>query len=117
LIHPSNLPKISWANGLARNKNVIMGLLSINNKIQKKLADGESRAGIFHELSQTSPSESGKFAYCINSIPTEELRKKYLVVNALLIISLVGYSVLTLLSESPINFNEPTLFIFMLQGY
>ena len=88
-----------------------MGLLNINNTIQKKLADGESRTDIFHELSQSSPSESGKFAYCINSIPTEELRKKYLVVNALLIIGLVGYSVLTLLSEFPINPNEPTLFI------
>ena len=90
-----------------------MGLLNINNKILKKLANGESRIDIFHELSQASPSESGKFAYCINSIPTEELRKKYLVVNALLIISLAGYSVLTLLSEYPINFNEPTLFIFI----
>ncbi len=90
-----------------------MGLLSINNKIQAKLASGESRADIFHELSQASPSESGKFAYCINSIPTEELRKKYLLVNALLIISLSGYSILTLLSEFPLNLKEPTLFIFI----
>ena len=90
-----------------------MGLLNLNNRIQIELANGKSREDIFRELSQASPSESGKFAYCINSIPTEELRKKYLIVNALLIISLAGYSVLTLLSEYPINFNEPTLFIFV----
>jgi hypothetical protein len=88
-----------------------MGLLSINNTIQAKLANGESRVDIFHELSQASPSESGKFAYCINSIPTDELRKKYLPVNALLIIILAGYSILTVLSAYPINLKEPTLFI------
>jgi hypothetical protein len=90
-----------------------MGLLNINNNIQKKLASGQPRSDIFHELSKASPSESGKFAYCINSIPTDELRKKYLTVNALLIISLAAYSVLTLLSETPINLNEPTLFLFI----
>lgn len=90
-----------------------MGLLNINNKIQMKLATGESRTDIFHELSQASPSESGKFAYCINSIPTEKLRERFLIVNGLLIISLTGYSVLTFLSEYPFNFNEPTLFIFI----
>jgi len=90
-----------------------MGLLTINNQILKKLANGESRIDIFHDLAQALPSESAKYAYCINSIPTEELRKKYLVINALLIISLAGYSFLTLLSEYPINFNEPTLFIFI----
>lgn len=90
-----------------------MGLLDINNTIQAKLANGESRTDIFHELSQKSPAESGKFAYCINSIPTDALRKKFLFANGLLIVSLAGYSALTFVTESPINFNEPTLFIFV----
>ncbi len=90
-----------------------MGLLKINNTILAELASGKSRQNIYSELSQLSPAESGKFAYCINSIPTEELRKKYLLINALLIISLAGYSLLTLISEFPIDFTKPTLFIFL----
>ncbi len=90
-----------------------MGLLNINNKIAAALATGKPRLELYEELAQADPEQSGKYAYCINSIPTAELRKKYLLLNGFLIVSLVGYSILTLISELPIDFNKPTLFIFV----
>ncbi len=90
-----------------------MGLLQINNKIVAALDSGKSRLELFEELSKASPEQSGKYAYCINSIPSEEMRKKYLLLNGFLIVSLAGYSLLTLISELPIDFSKPTLFIFV----
>ena len=88
-----------------------MGLLAINKKIEKDLALGRSREEIFKELSRKSPSESAKFAYCLASIPHSGLRHKYLKHNGVLFLLLLALAGLSLASEWPIDFRQPTLFL------
>ena len=88
-----------------------MGLLEINNTIQSELTRGKSREEIFQTLSSKTPTESAKFAYCLASIPHSGLRHKYLKHNAILFILLLLLAGLSLASEWPIDFRQPTLFI------
>ncbi len=88
-----------------------MGLLNISNEIIAEMESESSREKIFQKHIQSNPSETAKYAYCIASIPTSELRKQYLIINGLLTILLVLYAGLTVLTELPINLNEPTLFL------
>lgn len=90
-----------------------MGLLTISNEIIAELDSGLSREQIFKKRIDSNPSGAAKYAYCIASIPTPELRKQYLIINGLLTILLVFYAVATVLAELPINMNEPTLFILL----
>jgi hypothetical protein len=88
-----------------------MGLLAINNTIQRQLAHGKSREEIFQTLSRETPTDSAKFAYCLASIPHSGLRHRYLRHNAILFILLLFLAGLSLASEWPINFQQPTIFI------
>ena len=88
-----------------------MGLLAINTKIQSELTQGKSREEIFQTLSSKTPTDAAKFAYCLASIPHSGLRHKYLKHNAILFILLLLLAVLSLASEWPIDFQQPTLFI------
>ena len=88
-----------------------MGLLEISNRLTAELESGLSREEVFNKRIKSSPAEAAKYAYCIASIPTAALRKKYLTINALLSCLLVLYAVLTVLAELPINPQEPTIFI------
>jgi len=88
-----------------------MGLLNISNKIIAEMENGSSREEIFQKYIESNPSGVAKYAYCIASIPTALLRKQYLIINGLLTILLVLYSVITVLAELPIDLNKPTIFI------
>ncbi len=88
-----------------------MGLLTISNEIIAEMESGSSREEIFERHVESNPSGAAKYAYCIASIPTAVLRKKYLTINALLMILLVFYAAITVFAELPINMNEPTIFI------
>ena len=92
-------------------RDKIMGFLQVSNKITAELEAGVSREEIFSRLSQKKPEETTKYAYCIASIPTKTLRKKYLTLNALLAVLFVAYAVLIVLAELPIDLNQPTIFI------
>ena len=88
-----------------------MGLLDVSNEISAELESGLSREEVFKKHVQATPKGAMKYAYCIASIPTPALRKKYLPLNALLLLLLIVYAVLNVLAELPINPNEPTIFI------
>jgi hypothetical protein len=88
-----------------------MGIRDISEKVMAALEQGRSRADIFKSLAASMPSETGKIAYCIASVPQTEMRKKYLFSNALLCVLLVVYSLLNAMSELPVEPGEPTLFI------
>jgi len=88
-----------------------MGLLDISNEISAELEAGLSREEVFKKHVEEKPTGAMKYAYCIASIPTPVLRKKYLTLNALLSLLLIVYAVLNVLAELPINPNEPTIFI------
>jgi len=88
-----------------------MGLLDVSNEISEELEAGLSREEVFKKHVQANPKGAMQYAYCIASIPTPALRKKYLTLNALLSLLLVVYAVLNVLAELPINPNEPTIFI------
>lgn len=88
-----------------------MGLLGINNKIQSELTHGKTREEIFQTLSGETPTDAAKFAYCLASIPHSGLRHKYLKHNAILFILLLLLAGLSLASEWPIDFQQPTIFI------
>jgi len=90
-----------------------MGLRDITNTINADLESGLSREEIFKKYIQAAPAEATKSAYCIASIPTAVLRKKYLKLNSLLLILLVAYAVLTVLAELPIDLQKPTIFILL----
>ncbi len=76
-----------------------MGLLDNKQKIFQKLAENKSRQEIFTEFSDNSPEQSGKIAFAIASIPSENLRKKYLLLNLFLFSLLVGYALLACTSS------------------
>ncbi len=80
-----------------------MGLLDNKNRIFNKLAQGMNRKEIFAEFSEQFPSESGKIAFEIGSIPTETLRKKYHYVNLSLFSILIGYALLALTAAMPLE--------------
>lgn len=88
-----------------------MGLLQIHNQIQKELDGGTSRIDLFRTLSEKTPSNTAKFAYCLASIPYPERRQKYLKLNAVLFLFLLLLPVFTIGAEWPIDFQQPTLFI------
>ena len=88
-----------------------MGLLDVSNEISAELESGLSREEVFEKHARANPKGAMKYAYCIASIPTPALRKKYLTLNALLLLLLIVYAVLNVLAELPINPNEPTIFI------
>ncbi|HHD64298.1 MAG TPA: hypothetical protein ENK96_08070 [Desulfobulbaceae bacterium] len=90
-----------------------MGFLDITNAISADLESGLNRAEIFKKYVRASPAEATKFAYCIASIPTAALRKKYLKLNGLLLVLLVSYAALTVLAELPIDLTKPTVFILL----
>jgi hypothetical protein len=92
-------------------KDTRMGIRDISEKVMAALEQGRSRADIFKSLVASMPSETGKIAYCIASVPQAEMRKKYLFFNALLCVLLVVYSLLNAMSELPVEPGEPTLFI------
>ncbi len=76
-----------------------MGLLDNKHKIFQKLAEGTTRQEIFTEFSEQSPEQSGKIAFAIASIPSEDSRKKYLLLNLFLFSLLIGYALLALTSS------------------
>ncbi len=88
-----------------------MRIKDLHNRITAEIAADKSPATIFKELSAQVPDNAAKLAYVIGSVPTEEKRKKYLKVNAILTILLILNSIFCLLAELPINLEEPTLFI------
>ncbi len=88
-----------------------MGFLQVTNGIIAELEAGASREEIFSRLSNKNPEEATKYAYCIASVPTSTLRKKYLTLNGLLAILFIAYSILIVLAELPIDLNKPTIFI------
>ena len=88
-----------------------MGIREINGIVTAALEEGRSRSDIFNSLSSSSPAEAAKIAYCIASVPYDEVRKKYLFLNALLCVLLVVYSALNVLTELPVEEGETTLFI------
>ena len=90
-----------------------MGLLEITNTITAKLESGLSRKEIFAQYVQTAPAEAAKYAYCIASIPSAVLRKKYLTLNSLLLVLLVAYAFLSVLAALPIDLTKPTIFLLL----
>lgn len=88
-----------------------LGLLGIINTIQSELAFGKTREEIFSNLSNKTPANSGKFAYCLASIPRRLLRTKYLKQNGTLFIFLLLLAGLSLASELPLDPQQSTLFI------
>lgn len=88
-----------------------MGMREVSNKVLYALEEGHSRDEVYNMLSSAKPADAGKIAYCIASVPTHELRQKYLRFNAALCLLLLIYPVINLVSELPIDFSQPTLFI------
>ena len=99
--------------GTFKNKGRKMGLLEITNTITAKLENGLSKKEIFAQYVQQSPAEATKYAYCIASIPSAALRKKYLKINSLLLVLLVAYAALTVLAALPIDVTKPTIFLLL----
>lgn len=88
-----------------------MGIRDITERVLAELQQGRSRREIYNSLANQAPEDAGKIAYCIASIPEEELRKKYIKYNAILCILLVVYSVLNIESGLPLNPGDPTIFL------
>ena len=88
-----------------------MGIREISEQVMAALEQGRTKGEIFKELVSSAPTEAGKIAYCIASVPQREVRKKYLNFNAVLCVLLVVYSLLNAMSELPVEPGEPTLFI------
>jgi len=88
-----------------------MGIREISENITAFIQQGKSRQDIFDQLVKSAPAEAGKIAYCIASVPEEQVRKKYLYFNASLCVLLVIYSILNMVSGLPIEPDEPTLFL------
>ncbi len=90
-----------------------MGLLDITNVISADLESGLSREEIFKKYVRAAPAEAAKYAYCIASIPSAALRKKYLKINGLLLVLLVSYAALTVLAALPVDVTKPTIFLLL----
>ncbi len=88
-----------------------MGIRDITEKVMAELQQGRSRREVFNNLISIEPAGAGKIAYCIASVPKEELRQKYIKQNAILCILLIVCSVLNLKAGLPINPGDPTIFL------
>ena len=88
-----------------------MGMRDLHNNITAELSSGIERKEIFQELCQKAPGNEARIAYAIGAVPIEEKRRKFLKFNATLTLLLVLNGIFCLLSELPIDFQEPTLFI------
>lgn len=88
-----------------------MGLLNINNRIEKDLAAGHHRPDIFEKLSAESPANTAKYAYLLASIPYPERRRAFLKINAILFLLLLVLPCFTLMAAWPIDLKQSTLFL------
>ena len=93
-----------------RKERMKMGLRTISDRVFIELQQGRSREDIFKALCSDMPSDAGKIAYCIASVPRRALRQKYKL-NGVLFLLLVACSVLTLLSGLPLEEGDPTIFL------
>ncbi len=91
-----------------------MGLMDNKSRIFNELAEGRTREEIFSEFSEESPDQSGKIAYAIASIPSENLREKYLLFNHLLFSLLIGYALLVMTAAYPVE-GSMEMFILILK--
>ncbi len=88
-----------------------MGLRTISDRVFIELQQGRSREDIFKALCSDMPSDEAKIAYCIASVPKDNLRLKYIRLNGVLFLLLVVCSALTLMSGLPIQEGDPTIFL------
>ena len=88
-----------------------MGMRDLHNSITAELSGGKERKEIFQELCKNNPGNEARIAYAIGSVPVEEKRRRCLKFNATLTLLLVLNGLFCLLSELPIDLQEPTLFI------
>lgn len=88
-----------------------MGIRDTRNTVLAELQQGHTRSDIFRRLVSAAPSEAGKIAYCIASIPEENARKKYITHNGALCILLAAYAALNVISHLPVKPDEPTIFL------
>ncbi len=88
-----------------------MSIRTISESIMAELQQGYSREDVYKRLAASAPSDAGKIAYCIASVPKDQLRNKYIKHNAVLFVFLVIYSILNLVSGLPVKTDEPTLFL------
>lgn len=88
-----------------------MGMRDLHNNITAELSSGKERKEIFEELCKKVPGNEARIAYAIGSVPIEQKRRKFLKFNATLTLLLVLNGIFCILSELPIDFQEPTLFI------
>lgn len=88
-----------------------MGIRDISERVLAEIQQGHERSDIYKNLTSSAPSDAGKIAYCIASVPENDLRKKYIKLNATLCILLVAYSLLTFLTGLPLEPDEPTIFL------
>ncbi len=91
-----------------------MGLMDNKSRIFNELAEGRTRDEIFSEFSEESPDQSGKIAYAIASIPSQNLRKKYLLFNHFLFSLLICYAFLSFTAAYPIK-GSMEMFILILK--
>lgn len=88
-----------------------MGIRQISERILAELQLGRTKKEIYRSLAGSAPKDAGKIAYCLASVPEDELRKRYLVPNAILCLLLIAYAVLNLFTSLPVKPGEPTIFI------
>ena len=78
-----------------------MGVKGISGRVTQELHSGKSREEIFQLLSGEMPGQQDRIAYTIASVPNEVLRKRYLYLNILLFLLLIGAGALALMSSFP----------------
>ncbi|MCG8642931.1 MAG: hypothetical protein MI862_24610 [Desulfobacterales bacterium] len=88
-----------------------MNMKEISGQVVARLQQGDSREKIYNALAGPAPKDAGKIAYCIASVPDEQLRQGYIRHNAALVLLLIAYSILTLITGLPIDPEAPTLFL------
>jgi len=88
-----------------------MGIRDISERVLAEIQQGNAKSDIYKNLTSSAPSDAGKIAYCIASVPENDLRQKYIKLNATLCILLVAYSLLTVLTGLPLEPDEPTIFL------
>ncbi len=93
-----------------------MGLLDLRNEIMADLDTGMGREEAFHRRVSAHPQDASKIAFAIASVPKEEMRARYLRLNSVLFLILVGVSIMGFLQELPIDFQQSTIFIFLRIG-
>ena len=88
-----------------------MSIRDISERVLAEIQQGHARSDIYKNMTSSAPSDAGKIAYCIASVPETDLRQKYIKLNATLCILLVAYSLLTALTGLPLEPDEPTIFL------